>query len=99
MLKLSESFSSTLIQYLIISKVSRSNGKARSLFNFWTGVRIAVTVSLVDAIIIGGISFFSSMIVLGYENILLNIKISLFSAMMLGGLTLFNTLKSRISKK
>jgi len=97
MLKLSDSFSSTIIQYLVIARASKSNEKTRTLHDFGTKVRIAVAVALVDSFIVGGIAFFSSMMALGYVDILMNIKISFFSSAVMGGMTFFNELKKQVS--
>ncbi len=95
---MSVSFASTIIKYLIISKVSRSNEKTRALHDLGTTVRVAVAVAFVDSIIIFGITLFSSLIALGYSNLLINIKLSLFSAVTIAGLTFFNELKSKMKE-
>lgn len=49
--------------------------------------------SFIDAFVVGGISFFSLMVVLGYDNILLNIKIATMSSIITSGLTFFTELR------
>lgn len=100
MLKLSESIIPLILQRLIIAQVGSSGAKkGEVLSSLRLRLEIAAARAAVDAIIIGGVTFFSSMIMLGSSDIIMNIKLSLFSAIMLGGLTLFTTLKSQMSKK
>ena len=100
MLKLSESLVPLIIQRLIIAQiVSSRSGRNEVIHSLRLKLEIAVARAAVDAVIIGGVTFFSSMIMFGSGDILTNIKLSLFSATMLGGLTLFTTLKSQMSKK
>jgi len=59
----------------------------------------AASHSLVDTITVGGITFFSSMIAVGTDNLLLNIKMSFISSIMAAGLSLFTNIRSEITKK
>lgn len=100
MLRLSESIVPLIIQRLIIAQVSSGGGKKTEvLHTLRLKLEISAARAAVDAVIIGGVTFFSSMIMFGSSDIIMNIKLSLFSAIMLGGLTLFTTLKSQMSKK
>jgi hypothetical protein len=99
MLKLSDSFSSVIIQYLVIAKAAKTKDKTRTLHDFGTKVRIATAISMVDASLVLGVSFFSSLIALGYDNLLLNIKISLFSAFTIASLCFFTEMKKQLSNK
>ncbi len=100
MLRLSESITPLIIQRLIIAQVSSSGGRnTEVLHTLRLRLEVSVARSFIDAIIVSGISFFSSMIVLGYADILMNIKISFFSCVVMGGMSFFNELKSQMKQK
>lgn len=99
MLSLSRSVSSVLIQSLVISKVSCVPGrKTEAIRDLRLKFEVAAARGMVDAIIVGGIAFFSSLGVLGYDNILLNIKISCVSSFSIAGLTFFNEMRLLMKK-
>ena len=100
MLRLSESLVPLIIQRLIIAQiVGGKSSRNDVIHSLRLKLEISAARAAVDAVIIGGVTFFSSMIMFGPDDIITNIKLSLFSATMLGGLTLFTTLKSQMSKK
>ncbi len=55
--------------------------------------------TLLDAFTVGGITFFSTMLGLGYANLIENCKIALISAVMMGGLSFFTELKRKTKVK
>jgi Na+-driven multidrug efflux pump len=81
----------------VIARVSQTTEKTKTIHDLSTKIRLAVAIALVDSFIVGGISFFSSMLALGYGDIILNIQIALFSSLTMGGLTFFGELKKQIS--
>lgn len=100
MLCLSESLIPLIIQRLIIAQVSSSGGRMSEAFRtLKLRFEVATSRAIVDSFIVGGITFFSSMIAIGYGDIMVNIKISLSSSIMLGGLTFFNSLRTLVSNK
>ncbi len=100
MLRLSESITPLIIQRLIIAQVTSGGGRKTEVLNtLKLRLEVAVCRSLIDAVIIAGVTFFSSMVMFGPGNIIISIKVSIFSAIMLGGLTLFTTLKTLMGKR
>ncbi len=59
----------------------------------------AAMYSFVDAILVGGVTFFSSMAVSGYDNLLMSIKIALISSVVTAGLTFFTEMRYKIKYK
>lgn len=64
--------------------------------DFIKKVKKAVIYSLIDMIIVGGIAFFSSMVAIGYNDLLMNIKIAFFSSIVTAGLTFFTEMRDKI---
>lgn len=64
---------------------------------FLKRVKNAAIYSLIDTIIVGGIAFFSSMVAIGYDNLLINVKIAFISSIVTAGLSFFSELKGKIS--
>lgn len=64
---------------------------------FFRKIKKAVIYSLIDTIIVGGIAFFSSMIAIGYDDLLVNIKIAFISSVVTAGLAFFTEMKSSVS--
>jgi len=91
MLQLTDSTIEVVLKHLIIMKVTENN-KEHKLIHI-NRLKYILLRSSIDAFIVGGISFFSSMIVLGYDNILLNIKVAAISSTVTSGLTFFTELK------
>lgn len=91
MLQLTDNTIETMLKHLVIMRVD-GNKKEHKIINI-DKLKYILLRSFIDAIIVGGISFFSSMIALGYSDILLNIKISVVSSIVTSGLTLFTELK------
>jgi hypothetical protein len=59
----------------------------------------AASHSLADTITIGGITFFSSMMAIGTDNLLLNVKISFISLIIAAGLAFLTDIRSEIVEK
>jgi len=91
MLQLTDNTIETMLKHLVIMRVD-GNKKEHKIINI-DKLKYILLRSFIDAIVVGGISFFSSMIALGYSDILLNIKISVVSSIVTSGLTLFTELK------
>ena len=91
MLQLTDNTIETMLKHLVIMRVD-GNKKEHKIINI-DKFKYILLRSFIDAIVVGGISFFSSMIALGYSDILLNIKISVVSSIVTSGLTLFTELK------
>ena len=58
-----------------------------------SNIGIIISRALLDSFIVGGITFFSTMLGLGYVNLFENFKIALISSIMTGGLSFFTELK------
>jgi len=100
MLRLSESLVPLIIQRLIIAQiVSSKSGRSEVIHSLRLKLEIAAARAAVDSFIVGGISFFASLVALGYQTPLINIKLSLFSAFTMAGLAFFNELKVQMKHK
>lgn len=91
MLQLTDNTIEIILKHLIIMKVD-SNKKEHKLIHI-NKLKYILLKASIDAIIVGGIAFFSSMTVLGYDNILINFKFMAVSSMFTSGLTFFTELK------
>jgi hypothetical protein len=91
MLQLTDSTIEIMLKYLIIIRVDSSK-KEHKIIHI-DKLKYILLRSFIDAFVVGGISFFSSMIALGYDDILLNIKLAIVSSVITSGLTLFTELK------
>ena len=91
MLQLTDNTLEVILKHLIIMKVGE-NKKEYKMIHIDKLKYISLK-ALIDAFVVGGISFFSLMIVLGYDNILLNIKVAVISSTITSGLTFFTELK------
>ncbi len=91
MLQLTDNTLEIILKHLIIMKVGE-NKKEYKMIHI-DKLKYITLKSLIDAFVVGGISFFSLMIVLGNDNILLNIKIATTSSMITSGLTFFTELR------
>lgn len=105
MLSLTRNVSSSIIYYLIISKVIE-NKKSKNI-NIINQLKIEqlkaiFVIAFIDAFVVGGIVFFSTMIGsvagIGYNNLVENIKLALLSSIFTAGLTFFNELKTQLKK-
>jgi hypothetical protein len=65
--------------------------------DFIKRVNKAVLISFIDAVLIGGITFFSSMAAIGYDNLLVNVKIAFISSVVTAGLSFFTEIRDKIS--
>ncbi len=101
MLRLSESLTPLIIQRLIIARVSSSGGgrKIEVLHTLRVRFEVAAARAVVDSFIVGGISFFASLVSLGHVDLFINLKVSLFSAVTMAGLTFFTELKKQMKQK
>lgn len=103
MLNLSNSLTPILIQRLIIAQVQMGNeatGKRTEILkSLRTRLEIAFARAAVDGLIVSGISFFASLIALGYGDLALNIRISFFASVTMGGLSFFSEMKRYMSHK
>lgn len=91
MLQLTDNTIEIILKHLIIMKV-RENKKEYKMIHL-DKLKCITLKSFIDAFVVGGISFFSLMIVLGYDNILLNIKVAAVSSVITSGLTFFTELR------
>lgn len=95
MLKLSECFSSVIIQNLIVMRISKYRHPSEKVVSIRTKFQIAAVNAVMDAFIVGGISFFASLAALGYSNLLVNIEVCLYSSVTMAGLAFFNDMKQQ----
>lgn len=65
---------------------------------FITKCKRAALRSAIDTVIVGGISFFSSLVAVGYVNLLVSIKIAFISSVVTAGLTFFTEMRNEINK-
>lgn len=91
MLQLTDNTIEIILKHLIIMKVGE-NKKEYKMIHL-DRLKYITLKAFIDAFVVGGISFFSLMVVLGYDNILLNIKIATMSSMITSGLTFFTELR------
>ncbi len=99
MLRLSELFSSIIIQYLVIARVARTKEKTVMLCDLSSKVRISAAVALVDSCLVFGVSFFSALLTLGSDDPLLNIRLAFYSAFVMSGLSFSSEMRKLISNK
>lgn len=59
-------------------------------------IKNTIPVVIIDTVIVGGTTFFSTVIALGYENLLANIKVAFISSFFTAGLSFFMELKKEI---
>lgn len=62
-------------------------------------IQIAGIRAITDAFIVGGISFFSSVIALGYPKVILSLDITLFSSVTMAALAFFNEMKNEFDRE
>ncbi len=91
MLQLTDNAIEMMLKHLIIMRVD-SNKKEYKIIHI-DKLKYILLKSFIDAIVVGGISFFSSITVLGYDNILLNLKLVTISSIVTSGLTFFTELR------
>jgi len=91
MLQLTDDTIELILKHLIIMKVGE-NKKQYKMIHI-DKLKYITLKAFIDAFVVGGISFFSLMIVLGYDNILLNVKVATVSSMITSGLTFFTELR------
>jgi len=91
MLQLTNNTIELVLKYLIIMKIDE-NKKEHKLIHI-DKLKYILLKSFIDAFVVGGIAFFSAINVLGYDNILLNIKLAITSSIITSGLTFFTELK------
>jgi len=91
MLQLTDDTIELMLKHLIIMKVGE-NKKQYKMIHIDKLKYISLK-AFIDAFVVGGISFFSLMVVLGYDNLLLNVKVAVVSSMITSGLTFFTELR------
>ncbi len=91
MLQLTDSTIEIMLKHLIIIRID-SNKKEHKIIHL-DKLKYILLRSFIDSIIVGGISFFSSIVALGYSDILLNLKLATISSIVMSGLTFFTELK------
>ncbi len=100
MLRLSESLVPLIIQRLVIVQIMGGKPSRNDMIHsLRLRLEVASARAVVDSFIVGGISFFASLIALGHADILINFKISCFSSFTMAGLTFFNELKIHMKQK
>lgn len=67
------------------------------LQDFFRHIKSAAIHSFVDTIFVGGITFFSSLAAIGYNDLIVNIKIAFFSSVVTAGLSFFTEMKNRLN--
>lgn len=78
----------------VISTIVESNGEIQEFFK---RVKKAAIYSSIDTVIVGGIAFFSSIVAIGYDDLLTNVKISFISSVVTAGLAFFTEMRSSVS--
>jgi len=91
MLQLTDATIELMLKHLIIMKVGENKKQYKMLHI--DKLKYITLKSFIDAFVVGGISFFSLMVVLGYDNMLLNVKVAVMSSMITSGLTFFTELR------
>jgi len=98
MLKTGDRLTSSFIQYLIIMQASRRSDTVRAFQSIRCKFQIAAIRAGLDSFIVGGISFFASLIAIGYDDFALNLRLSFISSFAMAGLCFFNELKNLMKK-
>ncbi len=91
MLQLTDTTIEIMLKHLITMRVD-DNKKEHKIIHI-DKLKYILLRSFIDSIVVGGIAFFSSMTVLGYDDILLNLKLATVSSIITSGLTFFTELK------
>lgn len=63
---------------------------------FFKRVKKAVIYSFIDTVIVGGIAFFSSIVAIGYDDLLVNVKVAFISSVVTAGLAFFTEMRNKI---
>lgn len=80
-----------------ISTVCATINNDNDIQKFLKRIKKAVLYTTIDTIIVGGIAFFSSMVAIGYDDLLTNAKIAFISSAVTAGLTFFTEMRSSVT--
>lgn len=101
MLYLGTTLYNRIMKIPIVCIVVSSDNKVLSVSNrdtqeFLVKVKNAVIHSCVDTAIVGGITFFSSMVTIGTTSLLVNIKMAFISSVVAAGLSFFVEMRKKM---
>ena len=98
MLRIGDRFVSLYIQQLMMIQSPRDSATMLAIHSLKCKFQIAAIRAGLDSFIVGGISFFASLIAIGYDDFSLNLKLSFISSVSMAGLCFFNELKNLMKK-
>uniref|UniRef100_A0A6M3LDX6 Uncharacterized protein n=1 Tax=viral metagenome TaxID=1070528 RepID=A0A6M3LDX6_9ZZZZ len=100
MLRITESLVPIVINHLVLIQVSNwKSRRTEELRSLKMKLEIAIVRAIIDSFIVGGISFFASLVALGTVDISVNIEMCFLSATTMAGLAFFNEMKSQMGRK